>query len=102
LELHFLRSNDASEPEKAAMISLVSILVLQGTPPRLGICLMLKYAQVIHEGARLRARLPAYLAQRSALLDAHCPLIAPLKDLVSSYAVPTTEDLWATGLGLEE
>jgi hypothetical protein len=32
-------------------------------------------------------------------LDAHCPLLAPLRDLVHGYEEPTTTDeLWATGL----
>jgi hypothetical protein len=57
---------------------------------------------VVQEGARVRARLPAYLAQRRALLDAHCPLIAPLQDLVHGYEMPpTTDELWPTGLGAE-
>jgi hypothetical protein len=52
----------------------------------------------------LRAALPAYLARvqaRSTLLDAHCPLIAPLLALVHKYDPDptTTGDLWATGLG---
>jgi hypothetical protein len=52
------------------------------------------------DGVRLRARLPAYLAQRRALLDAHCPLLPPLQDLVHGYEEPTTTDeIWATGLG---
>jgi hypothetical protein len=55
---------------------------------------------VLEEGARLRARLPVYLAQRRALLDEHCPLILPLLDLVHGYDKPTTtEEIWATGLG---
>jgi hypothetical protein len=33
-------------------------------------------------------------------LDAHCPLIPPLRALVHGYEEPTTTDeLWATGLG---
>jgi hypothetical protein len=60
------------------------------------------YEQVVQEWARLQARLPAYLAQRQALLNEHCPLIEPLRALVKSYDEPTTsEGLWATGLGDE-
>jgi hypothetical protein len=57
--------------------------------------------RVVEEGARLRTALPAYLAQRRVLLDAHCPLIAPLLALVRDYdPEPTTaEELLATGLG---
>jgi hypothetical protein len=58
-----------------------------------------KLACVIEEGMRLRAALPAYLRQRRAFLDTHTPLIAPLQALVSGYEQPTTEELWATGLG---
>jgi hypothetical protein len=48
----------------------------------------------------MRARLPAYLARRRALLDQHTALIAPLWALVSSYEEPsTTQELWATRLG---
>jgi hypothetical protein len=58
-------------------------------------------ARVVQEGARLRARLPAYLARRRALLDAHCSaLLPPLRALVHSYMdLTTTEELWATGPG---
>jgi hypothetical protein len=54
---------------------------------------------VVEEGAWLRAALPAYLARRRALLDDHCPLIAPLLALVRGYdPEPTTTE--ATGLGV--
>jgi hypothetical protein len=58
-------------------------------------------ARVVQEGARLRARLPAYFLRRRALLDAHCPLLLlPLRDLMHGYMeVITTEEFWATGLG---
>jgi hypothetical protein len=47
-------------------------------------------------------RLQAGLAQRRALLNEHCPLIAPLRALIHGYDEPTTsEELWATGLGDE-
>jgi hypothetical protein len=56
--------------------------------------------KLVQEGVRLRARLPAYLVQRRALLETHCPLIKPLRAIVSGYEVSSaTEDLWATGLG---
>jgi hypothetical protein len=58
------------------------------------------HARMVRVGARLQAGLPAYLARRQALLAEHCPLIAPLRDLVRGYEMPTTtEELWATGLG---
>jgi hypothetical protein len=57
----------------------------------------------VEEGARLRARLPAYLLRRQALLNAHCPLIAPLRTIINGYETPTTNDeLWDTGLGAYE
>jgi hypothetical protein len=76
-------------------------MVLHDAPPaELTARLAPEHRQAVHEGARLRARLPAHLAQRRALLDAHCPLIAPLQDLVHGYEMPTiTDELWATGLG---
>jgi hypothetical protein len=56
---------------------------------------------VVEEGAQLLARLPAYLARQRALLVEHTSLITPLCALVSSYEGPTTtEELWATGLGM--
>jgi hypothetical protein len=56
---------------------------------------------MVKEGMRLRAGFPAYLTQRRALLDEHCPLIAPLRALISEYEVPTTtEKLWAAGLDI--
>jgi hypothetical protein len=53
---------------------------------------------VIQEGARLRAQLPAYLAQRRALVHTHCPLPAPLQAIVSAYQErTTTEELGPRG-----
>jgi hypothetical protein len=54
--------------------------------------------RVLQEGGRLRARLPAYLVRRRALIDAHCPLpLPPLRALVHGYMeLTTTEELWAT------
>jgi hypothetical protein len=84
-----------------AVTALLCVMVLRSAPPaELTKRQAREHARVVHEGARLRARLPGYLAQRRALLDAHCPLIAPLQDLVHGYEMPTTMDrLWATGHG---
>jgi hypothetical protein len=84
-----------------AISALLRVMVLRDAPlVELITCLSPERSQVVNDGARLRTRLPAYLAQRRALLDAHCPLIAPLQDLVHGYEVPTTTaELWATGRG---
>jgi hypothetical protein len=84
--------------------ALLRVMVLRGAPPdSLTTRLAPDHAQVVQEGARLRVRFPAYLAQRQAFLDAHCPLIAPLQDLVHGYEMPTvTDELWATGLARGE
>jgi hypothetical protein len=78
-------------------------MVLRGSPPAwLESELSPEHHRVVQEGARLRARLPVYLARRQALLAEHCQLIALLLALVSGYKTPTTtEELWATGLGAE-
>jgi hypothetical protein len=55
--------------------------------------------RLIGEGAWLRARLPAYLAQRRALLDAHCPLLATLRAIVAGYQEPTYHHRGALGYG---
>lgn len=48
-------------------------------------------------------RLPVYLVQRGALLDADCPvLLSPLRALQLVYGymeLTTTGELWATGTG---
>jgi hypothetical protein len=92
---------DPMDVHPTEMTALLRVMVLRGAPPaELTAKLAPEHVRVVQEGARLRARLPAYLTQRRVLLDAHCPLIAPLQDLVHGYEVPTTTDeLWATGLG---
>jgi ankyrin repeat protein len=87
--------------DATAVTSLLRVMVLRGAPlAERTARLSREHAQVVTDGARLRAGLPAYLAQRQALLDAHCPLISPLCTLVHGYEEPTTTDeLWATGLG---
>jgi hypothetical protein len=85
----------------ADVTALLRVMVLKGVPTADLVARMRpEYKRVVKKGARLRAALPAYLAQRRALLDAHCPLIAPLRAIVRRYDEPTTtEELWATGIG---
>jgi hypothetical protein len=84
-----------------ALRSILRTLALRGAPPNeLVACLTPEVGQLVREGAQLRARLPEYFAQRRVLLDAHCPLIAPLQTLVLGYEIPITDDeIWAIGLG---
>jgi hypothetical protein len=81
--------------------TMLRVMVLHGGPPEsLTADLAPPLQRIVEDGARLRARLPAYLTQRRALLDAHCPLLPPLQAIVHGYEEPTTTDeLWATGLG---
>jgi hypothetical protein len=83
------------------LTAMLRVMVLHGGPPgSLTAELAPPLQQIVQDGARLRAQLPVYLTQRRALLDAHCPLLPPLQDLVHGYEEPTTTDeLWATGLG---
>jgi hypothetical protein len=89
----------------ALHISLLRAMLVRDDPPfEFEVRLLLnggpeEHAQMVCEGMQLRAQLPAYLAQRRALLDAHCFLLPQLQALVRSYEEPTTEELWATGLG---
>jgi hypothetical protein len=87
--------------DTSALTAMLRVMMLHGGPPRsLTTDLAPPLQQIVQDGARLRARLPAYRTQRRALLDAHCPLLPPLQDLVHGYEEPTTTDeLWATGLG---
>jgi hypothetical protein len=87
----------------AEVTSLLLFMVVRGTPSAgLVAALRPEHAQLVREGYRIQTRLPAYLVQRRALLDAHCPLISPLRALVHDYdpEPTTTEELWATGLGV--
>jgi hypothetical protein len=72
------------------------MVLLEDPPNSFQLALVPEHRQVLEEGARLRVRLPAYLAQRRALLDDHCPLLLPLRALVCGYYKPTTEEIWAT------
>ena len=91
--------------DAAALNALLRAMIVRGAPPvhfLLRPSLSMKQKQIVREGMRLKTRLPAYLSQRRALLDTHCPLIPPLQALVRGYEEPTTTDeLWATGLGAE-
>jgi hypothetical protein len=95
-------AEDADDP-KAEVTALLRVLVVRGAPPAafMDELRQPEFKRVVEEGARLRQTLPAYLARRRALLDAHCPLIPPLLALVRGYdpEPTTTEELWATGLG---
>jgi hypothetical protein len=87
--------------DTVALVPMLRVIVLSGAPPELlakGLAPPLQ--QIVQGGARLRAQLPAFLTQRRALLDAHCPLLPTLQELMHGYDEPTTSDeFWATGLG---
>jgi hypothetical protein len=87
--------------DTVALTAMLRVMTLHGGPPEsLATDLAPPFQRIVQDGARLCARLPAYLTQRRALLDTHCPLLPPLQDLVHGYEVPTTTDeLWATGVG---
>jgi hypothetical protein len=94
--------DDEEEYDHSALTGLLRVMVLRSAPPLTLVALLsLEPTCVVQEGARLLARLPAYLVRRRALLDAHCSvLLPPLQALVHSYMeLTTTEELWATGLG---
>jgi hypothetical protein len=85
-----------------SLTSMLRVMVLHGGPPELlAHDLAPPFQRIMEYGARLRARLPAYLAQRRALLDGHCLLLPPLHDLVHGYERPTTDELWAWGNALD-
>jgi ankyrin repeat protein len=96
-----LRIGRGLEGNMEALEAMLRVMVLHGAPPEsVAEVLAPQLQQIVQDGARLRARLPAYLTQRRALIDAHCPLLPPLRDLVHGYEEPTTTDeLWATELG---
>jgi hypothetical protein len=93
------------EDATAELTGLLRVMVLRGAPtPALVALLSPEHARVVQEGARLRARLPAYLAHRRAYLDLRCPRISLLPGVLRALIYTfegraTTEGLWATGLG---
>jgi hypothetical protein len=62
--------------------------------------LLPQHAELCKRGRQLRERLPVYLEQQRASVRTHCSLPAVLQDMVTAYALPTTEDLWSDGLPL--
>jgi hypothetical protein len=103
---HLEKPNRRSEVEDTeSLTALLRVMVLRGVPPPALVALLSpEPARVVQEGARLRARLPAYLAHRRAYLDLRCPHISVLpgvlQALIYGFEGPaTTEELWATGLG---
>jgi hypothetical protein len=97
--------DEVKKEDPAALAGLLRVMVLRGAPPpTLVFLLSPEPARVVQEGARLRARLPAYLAHRRTYLDLRCPRISllpgVLRALIYGFEGPaTTEELWATGLG---
>jgi hypothetical protein len=91
----------APQEDPKAMTALLRVMVLRGSSPPALVALLLPAERlVVDKGAWLRARIPAYLTRRRALLDAHIQLIPPLQALVHSYEsdiyMPaTTDKIWA-------
>jgi hypothetical protein len=105
LTVHLEEVEAEEENDSLALTRLFRVLVLRDAPPPALVALLSpEPARVVQEGARLRARLPAYLAHRRAYLDLRCPRISVLpgvlRALIYGFEGPvTTEELWATGLG---
>jgi hypothetical protein len=57
-----------------------------------------QHAELCTWGRKLRAKLPGYLERQRALVVERCPLPVVLQLLVTEYAAPTSEDMWAHGL----
>jgi hypothetical protein len=95
------KGDHVREGDLVAFTAMLRVMVLHGGPPEsLANALAPPFQRIVQDGARLRARLPAYLAERRARLETYCPLLAPLAAIVHCYEAPTTTDeLWATGLG---
>jgi hypothetical protein len=97
---------DEEVRDPGPLISLLRVMVLRGAPPPALVALLSpEPARVVQEGAQLRARLPAYLVYRRAYLDLRSPRISRLpgvlRALIYGFEGPaTTEELWATGLGM--
>jgi hypothetical protein len=90
--------------DEADLSHLLRVMLLMGDAPAHFVDTLSPALQaLVLQGGRLRARLPAYLVRRQALLDTHCPMLLPqLRDLVHGYMeLTTTDELWATGLGAE-
>jgi hypothetical protein len=102
----FLEDLEGERGDPAALTALLRVMVLRGAPsPALLKLMSPESMNLVQEGIRLRARLPAYLAHRRAYLDSRCPRIsvlpAVLRALIYGFEGPaTTEELWATGLGV--
>jgi hypothetical protein len=105
---HLKDEVEVNRSDPAALTGLLRVMVLRGAPPPALVALLSpKPARVVQEGARLRGRLPAYLAHRRAYLDSRCPRISllpgVLRALIHGFEGPATaEELWATGLGTAE
>ena len=80
----------------ATVTALLRVMLLRGAPPdSLTAQMAPEHVRVVEDGACLRA----YLARRQAIMDAHCPLLAPLQALVHGYEALTVDELWAMDFG---
>jgi hypothetical protein len=103
---YFEELDDDDEQENpAALTGLLRVMVLRDAPPPELVALLSdEDIDIVFQGVRLRARLPAYLAHRRSYLDSRCSRISALPEvlraLIYGFEGPaTTEELWATGLG---
>jgi hypothetical protein len=81
--------------DPAALTALLRVMMLHSAPPpELVAVLSCENKCVVLEGARLHARLPAYLAHRHSYLDSRCPRISALPEvlraLIYAFEGPAT------------
>jgi hypothetical protein len=88
--------DDGAQSYVEAVTALLRVVLLRASLPADIITrLSLTHPYVVNKATKLRKMLPVYLTKWRALLDAHCPLIAPLQALVAGYAEFTIDDVWA-------
>ena len=84
------------DAESSALGSFLRFaLLLDGPPTDFTARLPPEHQLLVAVGDRIRAALPQYLERRRALVEAHCPLLSPLLELVLLLSEPDTEDIWA-------
>jgi hypothetical protein len=90
---------DIVELDPSALTALLRVMVLHSVPHVLmhKLIMLPERKYILEMGAKVRAALPAYLAQRRALLYNYTLLIAPLQIIVDDYMeLTTTDELWDT------
>jgi hypothetical protein len=86
----------ADDVEFTSLLKVICMVLLDEAPSDI---ISPQHVEIAIRGRKIRALRPLYMEQQQESIDLHCPVPAVLQSIVTTFAEPTSEDVWTDWLG---